>query len=131
MTQKEFEDRIGRKVTTEEYAYADALYMNAGDIEKDDFCREYKTIKDCRTVKEVLEGACFNKARAQKLHKDLLDLAEFLIAQHALTDNEELRKKAISILGEADYIRRKIALGFPFDQTDYAIVQNILQYANI
>lgn len=36
MLQKEFEDRIGRKVTTEEYVEANAVYMMAGELDKDE-----------------------------------------------------------------------------------------------
>lgn len=43
MTQKEFEERIGRAVERDEYVMADAAYMACGDgVDKDHFCSMYK-----------------------------------------------------------------------------------------
>ena len=42
MTQQEFEDRTGKTVTSEEYARIEAMYMAAGNMDKDQFCTEYK-----------------------------------------------------------------------------------------
>ena len=40
MTQQEFEDRTGKTVTSEEYARIEAMYMAAGNMDKDQFCTE-------------------------------------------------------------------------------------------
>lgn len=42
MLKNEFEERIGRSVSQEEYDNANCMYMAAGDIDKDTFCREWK-----------------------------------------------------------------------------------------
>lgn len=42
MTQQEFEDRTSKTVTSEEYARIEAMYMAAGNMDKDQFCTEYK-----------------------------------------------------------------------------------------
>lgn len=51
MLQHEFEDRIGREVSRKEYIKANALYMSAGNIDKDDFCKEWDKIKDSKVLK--------------------------------------------------------------------------------
>ena len=48
MLQKEFEERIGRSVTEQEYVEANAMYENAGNMEKDEFCREWMKIGNTR-----------------------------------------------------------------------------------
>ena len=55
MLQKEFEDRIGRKVTTEEYVEGNAVYMMAGELDKDEFCREWLEIGDTISPTKVRE----------------------------------------------------------------------------
>lgn len=57
MLQKEFEDRIGRKVTTEEYVEANAVYMMAGELDKDEFCREWLKIGSSKLVQCLFEKA--------------------------------------------------------------------------
>ena len=55
MLQKEFEERIGRSVTEQEYLEANAMYENAGDMDKDEFCREWLKIGSCCLVKCLAE----------------------------------------------------------------------------
>lgn len=40
MTQKEFEERTRRLITAEDYRLVENLYMAAGDMNKDEFCKE-------------------------------------------------------------------------------------------
>ena len=55
MTQKEFEERIGRKVTGDEFELANDLYMMSGELDKDRFCADYKKHKDEReALNEIL-----------------------------------------------------------------------------
>lgn len=39
MTQKEFEERTGLKTGVEEYVSIERMYMAAGNMDKDEFCR--------------------------------------------------------------------------------------------
>jgi hypothetical protein len=55
MLQNEFEDRIGRSVTFAEYETANALYMAAGNIDKDEFCAEYKNLIENSPMARELE----------------------------------------------------------------------------
>ncbi len=43
MTKQEFEERTGAKVTKEEYAEIEQIYLNSRNMDKDDFCRNWKT----------------------------------------------------------------------------------------
>ena len=52
MTQKEFEDRTGLKPTPEEFNYIHALYMNT-DMDKDEFCNDFKKHGASSIMKEV------------------------------------------------------------------------------
>ena len=67
MLQKEFEDRIGRSVSEQEYLDANYMYENAGDMDKDEFCREWLKIGNSRLVKCLAEKIYqLNKALQEK-----------------------------------------------------------------
>lgn len=44
MTQKEFEERTRRKIAVEEYYLVENLYMAAGNMGKDEFCKEMRSM---------------------------------------------------------------------------------------
>ena len=44
MTQKEFEDRTRRLITAEDYHFVENLYIAAGNMDKDEFCKEMKAM---------------------------------------------------------------------------------------
>lgn len=44
MTQKEFEDRARRLITAEDYHLVENLYMAAGNMGKDEFCKEMRAM---------------------------------------------------------------------------------------
>lgn len=48
MTQKEFEERTQCAVKAETFAIINQLYM-ATDMDKDEFCREFKAMDDPKT----------------------------------------------------------------------------------
>lgn len=58
MLQNEFEERIGRSVTKDEYIEANAVYELAGDMDKDTFCREWKNIGKNPLLIELFSTAC-------------------------------------------------------------------------
>lgn len=55
MTKKEFEDRIGREATMEEYEYANVMYMSAGNVDKDTLCAEYKKLMQSKSARAIFE----------------------------------------------------------------------------
>ena len=58
MLQKEFEERIGRSVSEEEYVEANAMYELAGDeMDKDVFCREWEEIGASLLVRGLFDTA--------------------------------------------------------------------------
>ena len=79
MLQKEFEERIGRSVTQEEYVEANAMYMAAGDgMDKDTFCREWLKIGESALVKGLFSTAYnLNKALTEE-HLQLKETKEIV-----------------------------------------------------
>lgn len=52
MTHEEFNELMGGKTAKAEYETANFLYMEAGEMTKQEFVKEFKQIKDFRLVRE-------------------------------------------------------------------------------
>lgn len=140
MTKQEFESRTGKEVTTNCFDYANRVYMAAGQMDKDAFCKEYFSKKAfesdivCNLTVEVE-----TLQRQLKAHHDALEgalrmqdeLAHFIadmahLAFNAIGNGKELRKKAVEVLGKQDYLKYVITRGYELEQYDREDLINIL-----
>ena len=138
MLQKEFEDRIGCSVTEQEYLDANAMYENAGDMDKDEFCREWLKIGNSRLVKCLAEKTyqlnkdlqekdllwkesreiCSDAADAMlEIEKGLLDFEEESPCRCA-NAAELLDRKAWWLVGAKEVVLRKIKMGMDLTEKD-------------
>ena len=133
MLQKEFEERIGRSVTEQEYLEANAMYENAGDMDKDEFCREWLKIGNSRLVKCLAEKTYQqHKALQEKelllkeLHEIWSDAADAMleIEQDILNGEttehitELLDLKVWWLVGAKELVLRKIKMGMDLSKND-------------
>ena len=137
MLQKEFEERIGRSVTEQEYLEANAMYENAGDMDKDEFCREWLKIGNSRLVKCLAEKTYQqHKALEEKelllkeSHEIRSDAADAMLEiEQGLLDGEEhktretfaarlLDRKAWWLVGAKELVLRKIKMGMDLSEND-------------
>ena len=133
MLQKEFEERIGRSVTEQEYLEANAMYENAGDMDKDEFCREWLKIGNSRLVKCLAEKTYQQHKALQE--KELLlkeskeiwsDAADAMleIEQGILNGEttehitELLDLKVCWLVGAKEVVLRKIKMGMDLSEND-------------
>lgn len=133
MLQKEFEDRIGRQVSEQEYLEANAMYENAGDMDKDEFCREWLKIGSCRLVKCLAEKTYQQHKALQE--KELLlkesreirsDAADAMLEIEKVVLNggttehttELLDHQAWWLVGAKELVLRKIKMGMDLSEND-------------
>lgn len=139
MLQKEFEERIGRTVTEQEYVEANAMYMAAGDIDKDVFCREWKKVCMSPLVRGLF-GTAYRKGKKadelELLHKEaqeivsdaadaMLEIEQGLLngetAEHTSREIYAARildRKAWWLVGAKEVVLRKIKMGMPLSEKD-------------
>lgn len=133
MLQKEFEERIGRSVTEQEYLEANAIYENAGDMDKDEFCREWLKIGSCRLVKCLAEKTYqLGKALSEQklLHQEatevisdaadaMLEIEKFVL-NGGTTEHitELLDRKAWWLVGAKEVVLRKVRMGMDLSEKD-------------
>lgn len=142
MLQKEFEERIGRSVSQEEYVEANAMYMAAGDgMDKDVFCREWKAIGESPLVKGLFETA-YNLNQALQEHKLMLNECREMLSDAAdgmleicngILDGktaehttQELTKKAWWLVGQKEVTKRRFQNGYQLDDKDRETIINNL-----
>lgn len=133
MTQKEFEDRIGRKVTEEDFIAANAAYMAAGDdIDKDKFCELYKNSRGLYTLVDILTSRITGlRSQNDALKEKSIDFGHSMIR---LT--EEMSKEGFSedstyriarqMLGDKEYLKYKLTYGFPITDEDRMLIADYL-----
>lgn len=120
MTQKEFEERIGSSVTAEVYANIEKVYMNT-NLDKDAFCNAYKK------APQVLSDLERQTVLVRELFEERRMMANFLIEQAEKWSASDLRDKAISMIGEKEYLRRKIERGFNLWEVDKEMLMELLK----
>ena len=141
MLQKEFEERIGRSVTQEEYVEANAMYMAAGEMDKDEFCREWMQFGQSRLV-QCLYNTAYNLNKALQEQKLMTNECQEMLSDAAdamleiadgLLDGEttehttqELNMKAWWLVGQKEVTRRKVQNGYRLDDKDRdTIIKNL------
>lgn len=120
MTQKEFEERTDLKLSADSYKEVEECYMNT-DLDKDTFCKLW--MENPTALKEIEQKTVL----VRRLYEERKCLANFLIDQAEKWSASDLREKVISMIGEKEYLRRKIAKGYNLWEADKELLDNILR----
>lgn len=119
MNQQEFTERTGSTPTIEEYQTIEALYMAAGEMDKDEFCKEFRKCGNSRLVTELFGTVCTLKGQYEErcneiddLHEQKNQMVDFLIDRAQAFSDKELLNKASEMVGQKEVIRRRIVKGY-------------------
>ncbi|WP_300935181.1 hypothetical protein [uncultured Muribaculum sp.] len=135
MNRHEFEVRTGWDISDDDYAHIEKIYMNAGEMDKDKFCRDYakgngheimnylsKAVDDQRSHVSKLDQ------RISNLERERGEMVDFMIAKHVETQDESFRKYALELLGGTkQYILRKCHMALPLDDLEQAWIIELLE----
>ena len=150
MLQKEFEDRIGRKVSESEFVVANAMYMMAGELDKDEFCREWLKIGSSKLVQCLFEKAHSldqNLQEQQLVLKEgqeiisdaadaMLEILDLVIEARDKSEGEysaidaigvKLDKKIAWLIGRGETTKRKVRKGIAMSPEDADYIINNLK----
>lgn len=140
MTKQEFETRFGQEVSSECFDYANRVYMAAGNMDKDEFCKDWKhqqvrdsdIVNDLTMEVEILQGTVKNLGRQVQAGEECLNsfrnqMVDFLILQAEKWSASDLREKAIKIVGIKEYIRRRIEMKLGLWESDHQALLEILK----
>ena len=138
MTQQEFFDRTGLSATPEEFSFVHKVYMACATLDKDAFCREYKKHGASRIITELMD-ALDAKARAydtvfndgleyrDKITRDNLDMAQFLLGKAAVYNDPDLEERAIALTSKSVVVLIKIKNGCPLSNEDFKYIADNLK----
>lgn len=124
MTQKEFEDRTGIQLTMDQYTDVEAIYMMAGNMDKDEFCREYKKHKDSKLLDMFYNQAKAAKAEIDRLLNERSKTIDFLLRMAELTGEKAITGKVHRMADHGYCIKRKIRMGLPLSTEDMEYIEN-------
>lgn len=129
MTREEFQNLTGITVDLDEYEAIEQIYYADANLPKEAFCKWFKTAADANGYSLII--ATGNKLltnerdlREAKHEKD--ELAIFIATQAEESSSAALRKKAIELMGEREYITWKIENGKRLWQLDLNLIKELI-----
>lgn len=133
MNQKEFEARLGKPVEADFYnKVVEPAYMASSYADKDVFVNAWKTPEHediIRNLTKMAEQYREGMSNALKLQDELAyfiaDMAH--LAFNAVGNGKELRKKAVEVLGKAEYLKYILRSGYELEQYDREDILTLLQ----
>jgi hypothetical protein len=141
MTQIEFEERTRRLITAEDYHLVENLYMAAGNMGKDEFCKEMRAmcaydganghieLRQC--LKEIGRHAGAKDAELNFLKKKVasekMELAEFLIGKACAYEDTDFYNKAVKLIGQREVTLMKMRMDLPLWEEDKEFIKAVLE----
>ena len=127
MTLQEYNNRTNANATEDEFSFINRVYMAAGDsIDKDQFCKDIKKSGINPTIASLTERVENFQSTTEDLAKTIHKLAIFIAEQAEATSSSALRKKAVQMLGEREYINWKIETGKKLWQLDLDLIKELI-----
>ena len=119
MNKQEFSERTGFTPTIDEYESTEKMYMALVEMDKDEFCKEFKKFGNSRLVSELFRTLCVKEGQYEErcneiddLHKQKSEMVDFLIDRAQAFSDKELLEKASEMIGQKEVIRRRILKGY-------------------
>lgn len=124
MTQLEFTQRTGIVLTESEYKEVEIMYLEAGNVDKDEFCKDYKKHHDSVLLKTFYRQSDNLKNKVDFLRREKSDTVDFLLERAQEFGDIKLLEKAITLVGHDSVIKRKIRLNLPFWDIDLEYIKD-------
>lgn len=134
MTQQEFQDLTGRKVTAEEFRSIEKMYYAVPNMDKHEFCKRWRQTGNNPLTIELAKQATIANGMLEERNNELEDchskmeeLAWFLIGMAAAYDDIDSYKEAIRIVGHKAAVLHKIKMGYRLWKEDREYIRENLK----
>lgn len=127
MNEQEFQQRTGIDLTDEQYSKVEDIYMLCDNIDKDEFCKDYR-IHGGSLLLDIFTNQV--KAKNEQLtafRKMKSEMVDFLLYRAQKFGDSELLNKAISMVGHAEVIIRKIDKNIPLWDIDRKYIRENIE----
>ena len=118
MTLSEFNERTNAHLTEDQYKPVENMYNEAGNIQKDQFCADWKKHNDSVILQEFFAQSERLKGKVDGYRNQINEIALFLVDQAEKWSASDLRSKAIQILGLEKYLQIKLQKGYNLWEID-------------
>jgi len=126
MQKQEFTQKTGIELTDAEYKEVELMYLEAGNMDKDEFCKDYKKHHESTLLATYFRQAENLKSKLDDMRDERSILVDFLLERAQCFGDIELLNKAIELIGHDKVIKRKIRQNLPlWDEDKQYIVDNI------
>lgn len=126
MQKQEFTQKTGIELTDAEYKEVELMYLEAGNMDKDEFCKDYKKHHESTLLATYFRQAENLKDKLDAMRDERSNLVDFLLERAQCFGDIELLNKAIELIGHDKVIKRKIRQNLPlWDEDKQYIVDNI------
>ena len=128
MTQKEFEQRVGKIVTPEDFDEINSVYMIT-HIDKDAFCAMYKTQPEIyRDILSLRDTLAHLTNKIDELNNKINYAFDVCLGKSVEHDDTQLSGLAVELCdgNKSEYLRRKISQGYDLTAADKQDLLKIL-----
>jgi len=126
MQKQEFTQRTGIELTDAEYKEVELMYLEAGNMDKDEFCKDYKKHHESTLLATYFRQAENLKSKLDDMRDERSKLVDFLLDRAQCFGDVELLHKAIQLVGHDKVIKRKLRMDLPlWDEDKKYIIDNI------
>lgn len=126
MTLLEFNQLTGANLTEDQYKPVEEMYMNAGNMDKQEFCAEWAKHNSSKLLNMFYTQSCKLRDKKDDLKDQIWDLAEFILDQAEELGSDKLTAKVIEMVGVKRYLKLKLEKGYDLSDTDRQELINII-----
>lgn len=126
MQKTEFTQRTGIELTNEQYKRVEDIYLNAGNIDKDEFCKDYKKHADSVILNTYFDQSEKLRSKLDAYRKKNVEFAYFLIKRSLAGGDKDMIQMAISLIGEQKYIQHKLEHGYLLFDSDKELIISLI-----
>lgn len=126
MQKIEFTQRTGIELTDEQYQRVEDLYLNAGNMDKDEFCKDYKKHGESVILNTYFKQSEEQRSRLDTYREKQITMAHFLINKSMVGGDKDMIQMAISLIGEQKYIQHKLEKGYNLFESDKELIITLI-----
>ena len=127
MTKLEFSQRTGVNPTDEEYKNIELMYLEAGNMDKDEFCKDYKEHHDSTLLATFFRQAENLKSKLDDMRDERSRLVDFLLNISERYPDKSIHEWTVKLVGHKEVIRRKLNGGLTLWDVDREYIKENLQ----
>lgn len=126
MQKIEFTQRTGIELTDEQYQRVEDLYLNAGNMDKDEFCKDYKKHGESVILNTYFDQSEKLRNKLDAYREQHINMAYFLIKKSMVGGDKDMIQMAISLIGEQKYIQHKLEKGYNLFDLDKELIITLI-----